>query len=72
VYAASQPNFAALLKLIALMISDKNLLQKYPLDDIDKKIVSSPDILKMMMDPGDSAGDIDLSGVLTAMCADNE
>jgi len=72
VYATMKPNFAPLLKLIAIMTSDKEMIEKYPLSDLDKQIVRSPAIFKMMTDPGDGAGDIDFTGVLTAMCTGDE
>lgn len=36
VYATMKPNFAPLLKLIAIMTSDKEMIEKYPLSDLDK------------------------------------
>ena len=63
----TQPNFAPILKLLVIMITDDAMLEKYPLDDVQKAIVRSPSIMKMMMDPGDSAGDSDFSVILNGM-----
>jgi len=49
------------------MISDDAMLEKYPLDDVQKSIVRSPSIMKMMMEPGDSAGDTDFGVILNGM-----
>lgn len=34
----SNPNFSALIKLLTRMINDDELIQKYPLNDLEKKM----------------------------------
>ena len=52
------------------MISDKAMMAKYPLNELDQAIVSHKDILTKMIDPGDSAN-VDFSELLNDMAFDN-
>ena len=61
------PNFASLLKTIIVMVSDKTMLERYPLDELQQAVVSHKDILQKMIEPGDG----DFSDVLTEMARDN-
>lgn len=61
------PNFSALLKTIIVMVSDKTMLERYPLDEKNQAVVSHRDILQKMIEPGDG----DFSDVLTEMAKDN-
>ena len=65
---SSSPNFGPLLKLIVTMISDKEMLKKYPLNDLQMKMIRSPTILKMLTDPEYAQDGIDFSEILNSMC----
>ena len=68
--AYGSPNFGWLLKTIILMISDKELSAKYPLDENNQAIVSHKDILAKMIEPGEGSN-TDFSDVLVGMAFDN-
>mmetsp|Transcript_389 Transcript_389/g.527 ORF Transcript_389/g.527 Transcript_389/m.527 type:complete len:148 (-) Transcript_389:1464-1907(-) len=61
------PNFSALLKTIIVMVSDKPMVAKYPLDEKNQAVVSHRDILQKMIEPNDG----DFSAALTEMAKDN-
>lgn len=65
------PNFSALLKTIILMISDREMMAKYPLDELNQAVVSHKDILQKMIEPAEESGS-DFTGVLLGMARDNE
>lgn len=64
------PNFSSILKLIIIMISERDLMDKYPLEEKDQAIVSHKDILQKMIEPGEGAN-ADFSDVLFNMAKDN-
>lgn len=64
------PNLGKILATIIIMISDKAMMAKYPLNELDQAIVSHKDILTKMIDPGDSAN-VDFSELLNDMAFDN-
>lgn len=68
--AYGSPNFSALLKTIILMISDRDLMAKYPLDEKNQAVVAHKDILARMIEPGEGASG-DFSDVLVGMAFDN-
>ena len=65
------PNFSAILKLIIIMVSSKELSAKYPLNENDQTIVSHKDILQKMIEPGEGANATDFGDVLVNMARDN-
>ena len=67
-----KPNFGCLLKLLVIMVGEQDMIEKYPLTDVQKKMVESPSIMSMMMEPGDSSDDTDFSDVLNKMAKDSE
>ena len=54
------------------MVGEQDLIQKYPITEVQKKMVESPSIMSMMMEPGDSSDSTDFSDVLNKMAKDNE
>lgn len=44
-------NFSSIIKLITAMMTDKELLLKYPMTDATKLMISSKDMLSKMMEP---------------------
>ena len=65
------PNFSAILKLIIVMISNKAMLEKYPLNEKDQAIVSHKEILQKMIEPGEGANADEFNDVLINMARDN-
>jgi len=45
----SNPNFSSVIKLLTRMINDNELIEKYPLTDLDKKLLLQYDLLKVML-----------------------
>lgn len=68
--AYGNPNLGKILATIIIMISDKTMMAKYPLEELDQAIVSHKDILAKMIDPGDGSN-VDFSELLTSMAVDN-
>ena len=68
--AYGSPNFSAILKSIILMISDRAMMDKYPLDEKNQAIVAHKDILAKMIEPGEGSN-ADFSDVLVGMAFDN-
>jgi len=68
--AYGSPNVGKILATIIIMISDKAMMAKYPLDELDQAIVAHKDILAKMIDPGDGAT-CDFSELLIDMAFDN-
>lgn len=64
------PNLGSVLKTIILMISDREMVQKYPLDEKNQAVVAHKDILQKMIEPSDPSSDF--SDVLFNMAHDNE
>lgn len=50
----NSPNFTPIVKLITKMISSPELIEKYPLSEMEKKLFLHQDLLKIMM--GAAAG----------------
>lgn len=65
------PNLSAALKTIIIMISEKDMIEKYPLDEKNSEIVSHKDILQKMIEPGEGANQSDFSDILLDMAKDN-
>ena len=65
------PNLSAALKTIIIMISQKDMMEKYPLDEKNSEIVSHKDILQKMIEPGEGANQSDFSDILLDMAKDN-
>lgn len=68
--AYGSPNMGKVLASIIIMISDKAMMAKYPLNELDQAIVAHKDILAKMIDPGDGATD-DFSELLIDMAKDS-
>lgn len=68
--AYASPNLGKILATIIIMISDKAMMAKYPLDEMDQAIVSHKEILAKMIDPGEGAS-VDFSDLLKDMAVDN-
>lgn len=64
------PNFGSILKTIIYMISDTELMAKYPLNEQNQAIVSHKDILQKMIEPGEGSKD-DFTDILTGMAKNN-
>jgi len=63
------PNFSPLVKLITRMIHNEELINKYPLTDIEKKMFLHEDFLKVMLGAGASAKQFGVC--LANMCKGN-
>jgi hypothetical protein len=50
----TQPNFSPLIKLITQMITQDELIEKYQLSELEKKMLLHNDLLKVML--GSSQG----------------
>jgi len=69
--AYGSPNFSSILKTIIVMVSDKELLAKYPLDAKNQYVVSHKDILQKMIEPGEGANACDFNDILLDMARDD-
>ena len=47
--AYSNPNFTSIMKLITRMINHTELIEKYPLQDLEKSLLLQHDLLKVML-----------------------
>lgn len=65
----TQPNFSSLIKIITKMISTDALIDKYPLSDVEKKMLLHQDLLKVML--GSASGSKQFGHCLANMCKDN-
>lgn len=65
----SQPNFSSLIRLLTRILTDQTLLQKYPLNENERKMFLFADLLKVMLS-SQSAGK-QFGQCLAAMCVDN-
>ena len=65
------PNLSKVLKTVIMMINDRALMEKYPLNEKNQAIVAHKDILAKMIDPGDGAG-AEFTDLLISMAVDNE
>ena len=61
-----KPNFSPLMGVITTMMTDKELIAKYPLSENAEKILANKVILSMLMNPEN-----DFTGMLSLMCKDN-
>lgn len=68
--AYQSPNFGPILKTIIYMISDQELMAKYPLNELNQAIVSHKDILQKMVEPGEGSKE-DFTEILTGMAKNN-
>jgi len=65
----NSPNFTPVIKLVTKMITHEELLEKYPLTDLEKKMFLHHDLLKVML--GASTGSNQFGYCLANMCKDN-
>jgi len=45
----SSPNFGAIIKIVTRMVTDEELVHKYPLTDLEKKMFLHNELLKVML-----------------------
>ena len=62
----NKPNFSPLLGIVSRMITNKELIEKYPLSEDATKIVQSDKLIKMLLEPEN-----DFDGNMALMCKDN-
>ena len=62
----TKPNFSPIMGVITTMMTDKEMIAKYPLSENAQKILESKEILSMLMNPEN-----DFTGMLAGMCKDN-
>lgn len=67
--AFTTPNFTPLMKLLIKMITNTELLEKYPLKELEKKMFLHNDMLKVML--GSNSGSKEFGECLANMCQDN-
>ena len=67
----AKPNLSSALKAIIVMISEKSMIEKYPLNEKNQAIVTHKDILQKMIDPDEGSSMGDFSDVLIVMAKDN-
>jgi hypothetical protein len=65
----SNPNFSSVLKIIIRMINDTELLQKYPLTEMEKKLLLQHDLLKVML--AQNTGSKQFGQCLANLCRNN-
>jgi hypothetical protein len=65
----NSPNFSPFIRLISTLISDTELLEKHPLNEIEKKLFLHQDLLKVMM--GQAQGAKQFGQCLANMCKGN-
>mmetsp|Transcript_21979 Transcript_21979/g.16329 ORF Transcript_21979/g.16329 Transcript_21979/m.16329 type:complete len:221 (-) Transcript_21979:1266-1928(-) len=66
----STPNFSPLIKVITRIITDEDgLLEKYPMNDVEKNMMLQHDLLKVML--GSSQGSEQFGRCLANMCREN-
>lgn len=65
----TQPNFTPIVKLLSKIMTDSDLLARYPLNDLEKKLFLHADLLKVML--GSNAGGKQFGNCLASMCRDN-
>lgn len=49
------PNLSGVLKTIIIMISDRDMMARYPLDELNNAVVQHKEILQKMIEPGEGA-----------------
>lgn len=65
----NQPNFSPLVKLVSSLVTQDDLMAKYPLTDLEKKMLLHSDLLKVML--GSAQGGKQFGRCLANMCRDN-
>jgi|LauGreDrversion4_2_1035121.scaffolds.fasta_scaffold35453_3 hypothetical protein len=65
----SSPNFTQIIKLLTKILTNNDLLSKYPLSDIEKKMFLNGDLLKVML--SSQSGGKQFGECLANMCRDN-
>ena len=65
----SNPNFSALIKIMTRVITDENLMERFPMSELEKKMFLQHDLLKVML--GSSQGSKQFGKCLANMCRDN-
>lgn len=68
-YGYSSPNFSSVVKIITKMITNEEMLAKYPLKDIEKKLLLQPDFLKIML--GQNQGSKHFGKSMAGVCKGN-
>lgn len=63
------PNFTSLIKLVTVMMTDQELLAKFPMSEASKQMIGSKEMLSKMMEP--SVGAADSTKEVIMMCKDN-
>jgi hypothetical protein len=65
----SSPNFTQIIKLLTKILTNTDLLAKYPLSDIEKKMFLNAELLKVML--SSQSGGKQFGECLANMCRDN-
>jgi len=65
----SSPNFSAIIKLLTKILTDPELLEKYPLNESEKKMFLHADLLKVML--SSQVAIKQFGQCLANMCKDN-
>jgi len=66
----SQPDFSGVIKLLALLIADEEVLEKYPLGQTERELILHPALLKTML--GSTTASKPFGICLAKMCKDDE
>lgn len=64
----NSPNFTPIIKLVTKMITNHDLLEKYPLTEVEKQMFLHHDLLKVMLG---SPGSKQFGHCLASMCKEN-
>jgi len=67
--AYTHPDFSGIIRLMTNMITDEELLAKYPMADIEKEMILRDDLLKTML--GSATASKQFGQCLANMCRDN-
>jgi len=65
----AHPDFSSIIKLMTAMITDEELLARYPLSDVEKQMLLHQDLLKTML--GSAGASKQFGQCLANMCRDN-
>lgn len=67
--AYAHPDFSSVIKLMTAMITDNDLLAKYPMTDIEKEMILHQDLLKTLL--GSATASKQFGQCVANMCKDN-
>ena len=67
--AYTHPDFSGIIKLMTNMITDEELLAKYPMTEVEKQMILHHDLLKTML--GSATASKQFGQCLANMCRDN-